>query len=368
MRVLDLIKFAPALYETGDTIHLVGPPGCGKSQVIKNEVTKILSQKFGRPFGFHDSLAPTLDAPDYKGFLVPSKGPDGTPTSFFTRSPELPSKEYLAQHPYGIYLVDELSSAEMLTQKALAPVLLEKRFGNEILPPGWQVWAASNRTSDRAGVVKQPSHIRNRVREIPVENDAISWGVWAEDHGVHPLIIAWAKANPTTAFSNEVPSTDRPFSTARSLFRASNLLQVGIARDAQGKITALELPSDVLTMQGVMGDIGEGAAAHLFGFLKVHDKLPSMEEIEADPTTAKCPTDLSAAWAAGQMCLHYAKPGNYDLMWQYAERLPKEIQVSMAKTLMNKAGSMMLNSQRLTKWIHSNTALITSSTSITSGI
>ena len=362
MRVLDLIKLAPALYEAGDTVHLIGPPGVGKTQVIKNEIVSSLSAKYGEQFGFHDSLAPTLDAPDYKGFLIPSKSERGTPTSFFTRSPELPSEEYLEKHPRGIYLVDELSSAEQLTQKALAPVLLERRFGNEILPKGWMVWAASNRMSDRAGVVRQPSHIRNRVREIPLENDALSWAVWAEAHGIHPLIIAWAKQHPTIAFCNEVPSTDRPFSTARSITRAANLMQVGLARDEEGRLIDLDLPTDVLVQQGVYGDIGEGAGADLFGFLKVWDQLPTLEEIMADPKQAKCPNDLSAGWAAGQMCIHYAKAGNINELWTYTERLPREVQVSMAKSLLERSGSALLNSPALIKWIHANKALITSST------
>lgn len=362
MRILDLAKIAPTLYESGDTVHLIGPPGCGKSQVIENDIVQILSEKYGEQFGFYDSLAPTLDAPDYKGFLLPIKNPDGTAGSAFTRSPELPSREYLAQHPRGIYLVDELSSAELLTQKALAPVLLSKRFGNERLPPGWQVWAASNRMSDRAGVVRQPSHVRNRIREIPLENDALSWAVWAEKHGIHPLIIAWAKSHPTIAFVNEVPSTDKPFATARSVARAANYLQVGLARDDDGMLTEMELPMDELTMLAVMGDIGEGATADMFGFLKVYDKLPTLDEIEADPKKAKCPSDLSAGWAAGQMCIHYAKPGNIDKLWQYTERLPKEVQVSMAKSLLERSGSVLLNSPSLVKWIHANKALITSST------
>jgi hypothetical protein len=363
MRILDLIKVSPDLYAAGDPMHIIGPPGGGKTSVVRNDIVAKLSAIYQEQFGFHCSIAPTLDAPDYKGFLLPCKLPDGTAGSSFSRSPELPSKEYLLAHPRGIYFIDELSSAEQLTQKALAAPIYEKRFGNEILPPGWQIWAASNRMSDRAGVIRQPSHIRNRVREIELANDALSWAVWAEAHGIHPLIIAWAKAHPTIAFCNEVPATDRPFSSARSVTRASNILQVGMEKDADGKLVNLtELPTTSTKLQLVSGDIGEGAAADMFGFLKVWDQLPSLEEIEADPMKAKCPQDLGSSWAAGQMVIHYAKPGNIDKLWTYTERLAREVQTSMAKSLLERSGSALLNSPKLIAWIHKNKALITSST------
>jgi len=362
MRILDLIKVAPDLYDAGDPIHLIGSPGTGKTSVVRNEIIAILSATYQQEFGFHCSIAPTLDAPDYKGFLIPSKDVDGTATSFFTRSPELPSKAYLAAHPRGVYFIDELSSAEALTQKALAAPIHEKRFGNECLPPGWQMWCASNRMSDRAGVIRQPSHIRNRVREIQMENDALSWAVWAEANNIHPLIIAWAKAHPTIAFVTEVPANDKPFSSARSVARAANILQVGMERDTDGKLIDLELPMGSSKMQLVSGDIGEGAAADLFGFLKVWEYLPTLEEIVADPMKAKCPTDMSASWAAGQMVIHYAKPENIDKLWTYTERLAREVQTSMAKSLLERSGSALLNSPRLIAWIHRNKALIVSST------
>src|SRR5665213_3665585 len=362
MRILDLQKIVPQMYEAGDAIHLVGPPGCGKTDFIRNEVVGMLSAKYNEKFGFKISIAPTLDAPDYKGFLIPTKDEQGHPISVFTRSPEFPSDEYLAEHPRGIYFIDELSSAEHLTQKALASPILDKAFGANTLPDGWQMWVASNRAADRAGALRMLSHIRNRIREIPMENDALSWAVWAERAGIHPLVIAWAKANPTVAFVDEVPNTDRPFSTARSLVRAAKLLQVGLARDADNKLIDMELPSDVLIQQAVYGDIGEGAGANLFGYLKVWDKLPTLDEIIADPKKAKCPQELSAGWAAGQMCIHFAKGDNIDPLWTYTERLPREVQVSMAKSLLERSGSSLLNSPALIKWIHANKALITSST------
>lgn len=362
MRILDLKKIAGTLHEAGDAVHLVGPPGCGKTDVIRNDIVALLSAKYQTEFGFHMSIAPTLDAPDYKGFLVPTKDAQGRLLSAFTRSPELPSDEYLAAHPRGIYFVDELSSAEHLTQKALASVLLEKQFGNYFLPPGWQVWVASNRAADRAGALKMLSHIQNRVTEIPIDNDALSWAVWAETHGIHPLLIAWAKSNPTVAFVDEVPGTGRPFCTARSIVRAAKKLQVGLRRDAEGKLIDMELPSDSLIQQAVYGDVGEGAGSSMFGYLKVWDQLPTLEEIVANPMKAKCPDELSAGWAAGQMAIHFASKDNIDAIWTYTERLPREVQVSMAKSLLERSGSALLNSPTMIKWIHANKALITAST------
>jgi hypothetical protein len=362
MRILDLLKEVERLYESGAAVHLVGPPGGGKTSVIRTEVVNILSARYGEVFGCQTSVAPTLDAPDYKGFLIPTKDENGDPISLFTRSPEFPSKKYLAEHPRGIYLIDELSSAEHLTQKALASVILEKSFGNHRLPEGWRVWVASNRAADRAGATRMLSHIRNRTLEIPMENDALSWAVWAEQNGIHPLIIAWAKANPTTAFVDEVPNTDRPFATARSVALAAQVLQVGLQRNEEGKLVDMELPSGSLVQQCVYGAIGEGAGASLFGYLKVWDKLPTLEEILANPKTAKCPQELSAGWAAGQMAIHFANAQTIDPLWTYTERLPREVQVSMAKSLLERSGSALLNSPSLIKWIHANKALITSST------
>jgi hypothetical protein len=231
------------------------------------------------------------------------------------------------------------------------------------LPEGWQVWSASNRMSDRAGVIRPMSHLRNRECEIHIDADVLSWAVWAEANNVHPMMIAWAKQNPTTAFTEKVPDNDKPFSTARSVSMAAKFLSLNAAKDSQGRV-GMDLPNDTLSQTVVYGMIGEGAGSNLFGFLKVHDMLPTIEEIENDPKGAKCSKDnISAGWAAGQMCIHYTTAKNVDKIWTYVERLPREIQVSMARSLLERSGSVLLNSQALGKWIATNRALINASSS-----
>lgn len=361
MKLIELVKSAAMLYASGTALHLVGPPGVGKSDTIKHQVRAALQAAHGgEEFGFHDVLLPTIDAPDIRGFLIPSKGADGTPTSFFTRSAILPSKEYLARHPRGIMVLDERNAADLLTQKAVAPVVLWKRFGEEYLPKDWWIVSASNRKEDKAGVITPPSHLRNRERQINIEPDVHSWSVWAEEQHIHPMLIAFAKKSPGIVFGDMPPKNEGPFCTPRSFTSAANLLAQAAGVDANGNPN-VDIPVNSLVSQMVSGDIGEGATAELFAFLKVADELPSIDEIIADPTKAKCPTNLSAAYAAAQLCVHYAEAGTIDKLWQYNERLPKELQVTTAKSLISKGGGVLLNSKALTKWISQNKALINAS-------
>lgn len=357
MKLRDLVKSAPTLYKSGTAIHLIGPPGVGKSDVLKNEFRSAISEAVGEELGFWDTLLPTVDAPDIRGFLVPSKDKDGHPISFFTRSGVLPPRDYLEKHPRGVYVFDERNSSDLLTQKAIAPCTLWRRFGDEYLPPGWLIAAASNRTEDRAGVIRSPAHLVNRERTLPIEADIVSWSLWAEDKGIHPMLIAFAKNRPGVVMIDSVPKTDGPFCTPRSYVSAAHLLSDVAGLDDSGNPN-MKIPVSGVVSQMVTGDIGESACSELFAFLKNADELPTIEEIEANPEKAKCPKDLSAAYAAAQMCIHYAKPALIDKLWRYAERLPKEIQVSTAKNLIEKGGGILLNSQALSKWIMSNKALI----------
>lgn len=360
MKLLDLVKSAATMYRTGTSLHLVGPPGVGKSMVLKHDVRAALSAAYNEEFGYWDCLLPTIDAPDIRGFLVPTKTADGTPSSFFTRSAVLPPKEYLAKHPRGVFLLDERNAGDMLTQKAVAPVVLEKRFGEEYLPEGWWICSASNRTSDRSGVTKPPKHLVNRERTLHIEPDVLSWSIWAEAHNVHPMLIAFAKQKPGNVFTDKVPDGDGAFSTPRSFVSAAHLLADVAGVDSDGNPN-MDIPVTNIIAEMVSGDIGEGACAELFSFLKHADQLPTIQEIEADPHKAKCPTELSAAFCAAQMCVHYANGNIMDKLWTYCERLPKELQVTTAKSLVAKPGGILLNSKALTKWVATNKALINAS-------
>lgn len=370
MLMKDLIKSSTIVpwYESNTAMHLVGPPGCGKTSVGRHEIPAIigkhLSAELGKEItmGVHEEVCTSLDSVDARGFLVPAKDKNGKGISYFTRPGIMPTDEYLDAHPYGVYILDERSQAQLLTQTALGPVVLDKKFGTEhYLPSGWRVISTSNRLSDKSAVVRPPMHLINREATIEVQFDIDSASLWWENvNRMHPMGIAFAKTRPGS-FVNEVPSEPKPYCTARSYTMAWDYLRYVAGVDADGHPN-MKIVTDHVSQEFVSGFIGEGVATELFVYLRVSDDLPSIEEILANPSKAKCPDRLDAAYAGVQLCLHHASPKNIDKIWEWTERLPIELQTSACKSMLDRSGGALLNSPRLSKWIAKHRALVLQTT------
>ena len=109
MKLNELLndKFLLGLASIGTTLDLRGYPGIGKSTVVR-QIPKILSRLTGQDYGYHEELVPSIDAPDVRGFMVPTKTADGSGVvSHYTYPAILPSPEYLKAHPFGVLFLDE---------------------------------------------------------------------------------------------------------------------------------------------------------------------------------------------------------------------------------------------------------------------
>ena len=100
MLMKDLIKPQTIVnwYLSDTAMHLVGPPGCGKTSVAVVDFPRRLSEHFAAAgetlseFGIWEEVATSIDAVDVRGFLVPSKDKNGKGISYFTRPGIMPSE------------------------------------------------------------------------------------------------------------------------------------------------------------------------------------------------------------------------------------------------------------------------------------
>jgi hypothetical protein len=339
-----------SMYESGHPYFLVGAPGGGKT----SRVTWYCEQA---GMGIVSLCLANLDSLDARGALIPQKGAPGErPVSRFSVSAVIDMIKRTGKDK-GILFLDEFLLGDLQVQKAFGPTLSERMLGEDALPPGWVVWLAGNRVSDKAGVGKMLGHLRNRVCTLYIRTTPDGYTSWAIDHGVHPLIIAFARKFPESVFSTEAPSKpDEPFCSARSLTYANDFLKLGAVGN--------HLPSDEVSQAVVEGFVGKAVSAQMFSFFKVADEMADIEDIIADPMTAKVPAAgrVDAQHATVQMVIHHATSETIEPLFQYVERLNKELQTTAVIRLMEKSGGTLLNSPSITQWISENRALIMATT------
>ncbi|RLC10609.1 MAG: hypothetical protein DRI24_20020 [Deltaproteobacteria bacterium] len=352
MRLSELSKMIVPLYNTGTPVTLVGAPGIGKSDAV-HELPQVLSLATGEEFGHVTVEASTLDAPDVIGFLIPTKGPNGEALARYTK-PDMVRQIEATGLEHGILFIDEIGQADTLVQKSLASLFIEGKLGEYRVPDGWYVISATNRVEDRAGVVKELSHFTNRQCRVDIDANIDDWMVWARDHGVHHMMMAFANFRPGVVMADKVPTKPGPYCTPRSFTAAAKFLNE-LIDDAED-----DIPADGVTQAIVSGYIGEGASAELFAFLKVNGIIPSWDDITKDPKGCKAPPDdrLDAAYACAGLIAAKADGTTVDKAFQFATRLPIELQTSIAKTLVTTMGGSALNSPAIAKFVSEHKALI----------
>jgi hypothetical protein len=322
------------LYETGITVELVGPPGIGKTEIMES-VAQRLSAKYEEPFGLLVKHVSTMESIDVAGFMVPSRDPKtGVPIAQFTRSPLIPHDDAPAR---GAVFLDERGQASVDVQKPLARFMLERKIGDSALKPGWVVWSARNRTSDKSGVVRDLRFLTNRMIQVNVDADPECWYLWAEKHDVSPLTIAYARFSPHRVFLKEVPEGDGPFTTPRTLVMADKAIRA--------------ISDEGIKLEAVCGLLGEGTAIEYMKFLRVESELPTKEEIIRDPHRARIPSEErpDAQYAAVHMAAHHADDKCIDQMFHYLFRFAKEFQL-IGVQIIGRKNRNLLSNPLFTKW------------------
>lgn len=363
-------------------MELKSGPGVGKTDGVFQETAE-LAHAIDEPVGLVPFMLATISSVDVQGFMLPVKSSEGSLDSTFSTPPWMPTKANTIVfepdgtiHQAGTWtgpiprvgnlFLDEFGQAEDEVKKPAAELLYKGNVGTKRLPDLWRVVAASNRLSDRSGVMRELMFIVNRKCTLNVDAHLPSWLEWANarppESRPHYLSISFAQKNPDLVFRDAVPPGSDPFCTPRTLC----LLDQDLAALRSDKdVRADRLPTDDIAREVAAGWIGGGEAAQFFTHLKYADELPDVADIERDPKKAKLPANKDAQMVCGYMLAHNVNDKNAPQMMAYIERLNIEMQVLAVRavTAQQDRARHIVNTQAFTHWLKNNKDLLIASRS-----
>ena len=238
--------------QTRRPVFLWGPPGIGKSDIVKQ-----IGADFGRQV--IDVRLALWEPTDIKG--IPYF--DATQSKMVWAPPaELPTNA----DSTAIIFLDELNSAPPAVQAAAYQLILNRRVGTYELPEGVDIVAAGNREGDRGVTYRMPAPLANRFVHLEAKVDFDDWQDWATLNKIHPEVVGYVGFAKQDLYDFDPKSPSKAFATPRSWSFVSELLQ--------------DDDTDMETLTTLIsGAIGDGLAVKFMAHRKIASKLPKAEDI-----------------------------------------------------------------------------------------
>jgi MoxR-like ATPase len=233
-----------------------GPPGIGKSSIVAQTASAHSMQMIDLRLS---QLAPT----DLRGL----------PVARDTVARWLPP-EFLPQEGAGVLFLDEINLAPPTMQGMAQQLILDRRVGSYTVPEGWFIWAAGNRSEDRAAVFDMPAPLANLFLHVDVAPDLESFRLYALERGIHEQIVAFVSFRPELLHRLDPQQPAWP--SPRTWEMASRLHEARI---------------------DVAPAVGAGTAAEFRAYLAVYADLPDLERILAGEHDAEFPSEPSLRYA-----------------------------------------------------------------------
>lgn len=323
MRASNLSVAIDTAYRINRPLMLWGPPGCGKTALVKDAASRLNVPMIDWPLVLMDPV-------DMRGT------PDQDRKERVTRW--LPPAE-LPTDGEGILFLDELPQAKADTKNVAARLVLERRIGDYRLPPGWRIMAAGNRAQDASSATPLPKHLDNRFWHQEFTLSVEDWLAWAEAHDIDYRVYAYIKYRSDALLDFDPRSKDPAFASPRSWELCSDLIK---DLDKNGDMMTsidIDVRADYFS-----GAVGRGRGTELSGFLQVMDSLVTTDEVFATPGTAAISNDPAVCYALVCALATAAKRDTLDAMLTYVGRLPDEFAV-VAMYAIEKRNPLLMKSK-----------------------
>lgn len=254
-------------------IFLWGPPGIGKSDVVKQIADTINAPVI-------DIRLSLWEPTDIKG--IPYF--DSNANKMVWGAPaELPDEAYASQHQHIVLFLDEMNSAAPAVQAAAYQLILNRRVGQYKLPDNVMIVAAGNREADKGVTYRMPAPLANRFVHLEMQVSFDDWFGWAVDNRVHKDVVGFLNFSKKDLYDFDPKSPSRSFATPRSWSFVSELLE-----DDLDESTTTDL---------VAGAVGEGLAVKFMAHRKVATSMPDPSEILAGKVKEMKSKEISAMYS-----------------------------------------------------------------------
>jgi hypothetical protein len=303
MNATDLKKALDIAIESGQAVFISGPPGSGKSDIVKQAAA-------ARKKKLMDIRMLLMDPVDFRGVPHLVKNADGSYTTVWSRPSMLPKEEG------WIIFLDEINAASSSLQAVAYQLTLEKRVGEHALHPDTIIIAAGNRETDRAVTNRMPTPLANRFIHLELKPEITPWIEWALEHDVEPEVIAFLRMRPELLFVFEPNKGEKAFPSPRSWGNQVNHILKAYKKQG-GKDTGLILHL-------IEGSIGKGAAIEFVAFLDIWKSLPNPALVLKSPDAASIPTQPSVLYALTSALARIVDASTMENLVAYGKRLSKK--------------------------------------------
>ena len=171
---------------------------------------------------------------------------------------------------YGIIFLDEFNHATPSVQAAFYQLILDKRLGDYILPPGWLPMSAGNKMTDRSIVYETSAALNNRFCHIEVEHNYEEWHKWAVANDVHGDVVGYHIYKNGEQLMMFDPDTEFvAFPTPRSWkFASDDIIANEEYADAEEAVNDL-----------ICGHIGAHVGCEFLAYRSLQKALPPVDEL-----------------------------------------------------------------------------------------
>lgn len=297
-------------------------PGIGKSTIMK-EIAKEYKLEL------LDFRGSTAVPEDFTGLPFRNDSDPSNPHAEFLPFNVFPTKN--SKIPKGkngwLLFMDEFTSMMKSIEAASYKVVLDRMVGLLDLHPDVYIVAAGNGIDDKAIANKLGTAMQSRVVHYFVRMDPEEFLTMAQKREFDSRVTIYLEMDNSKIHVFNPDHKEATFPCPRTW--------EFVSKKIKGR------PTESISIAGIAGCIGDGAASMFIAFLEEFNYLPKFADIVNQPNHTTVPTKMSTNYALISMIQDKLTKENFESVSIYVPRMPMEMQAVFFRTTAQRHPAMI---------------------------